>query len=137
VKRAISGLASAALRADAVGEGFYLVRIVQGWWKAGSGKPFLLVELEVLEPIPSAGRKIRTRIYATPASLWKLNWFLQDFAYDRRLLLAEELDERALQGLSGVIKVSHHNVSGRVLVNLDGFAPALNWRSQFSLAEAS
>lgn len=101
------------------------------------GKAFPAVEFEVLEPTPSAGQKFRTRIYATPASLWKLTWFLQDFAYDRKLLLAEELDERALQGLTGVIKVSHHAVGGRVLVNLDGFAPSLNWRSQFSFAEAS
>jgi hypothetical protein len=43
------------------------------------------------------------------------------------LLGREEVDEKALSGLRGVVKVSHGNVNGTSLLNLDGFAPASQW----------
>jgi hypothetical protein len=43
------------------------------------------------------------------------------------LLSQDEVDERALRGLVGVVKISHTVVNGISLVNLDGFAPASQW----------
>jgi len=49
-------------------------------------------------------RKISSRLYATMKALWRLNWFLRDFAYDRDLLGRDEVDEKALLGLTGVLR---------------------------------
>jgi hypothetical protein len=38
--------------------------------------------------------------------LWKLSWFLRDFVYDPELLGREEIDEKALFGLRGIVKYS-------------------------------
>ena len=40
------------------------------------------------------------------------------------LLSQDEIDEQALRGLLGVVKISHSVVNGVSLVNFDGFAPA-------------
>jgi hypothetical protein len=42
-------------------------------------------------------------------------------------LSRDEVDERALRGLIGVVKISHTGVNGISPVNLDGFAPASQW----------
>jgi len=55
--------------------------------------------------------------------MWKLGWFLRDFLYDPELLSQDEIDEHALRGLIGVVKISHTVVNGISLVNFDGFAP--------------
>jgi hypothetical protein len=59
--------------------------------------------------------------------MWKLGWFLRDFLYDPELLAHEQVDEKALPGLRGVVKISHTMLNGISLVNLDGFAPASQW----------
>lgn len=137
MKKVIRGLNNTTARRTIVPEGFYLVRVRQAAQRETNGKSYVVLELEVLEPASCAGQSIRTRLYCTPRALWKLHWFLQDFGYDRHQLEAEELDDKLLQGLKGVVKVSHHDAAGQTVVNLDGFAPALNWRSQFQLAQAS
>jgi hypothetical protein len=43
------------------------------------------------------------------------------------LLSQDEIDERALRGLIGVVKISHTVINGISLVNFDGFAPASQW----------
>ena len=43
------------------------------------------------------------------------------------MLSHDEVDERALHGLTGVVKISHTVVNGIALVNFDGFAPASQW----------
>ncbi|MFQ5875226.1 MAG: hypothetical protein ACE5JL_15700, partial [Dehalococcoidia bacterium] len=53
--------------------------------------------------------------------------FLRDFGYDAELLGRDEVDEKALLGLRGVVKVSRTTVNGRSLLNLDGFASASQW----------
>ena len=68
-------------------------------------------------------------MYCTPKALWRLNWLLRDFGYDPDLLGREEVDERALVGLQGIIRTSAKTVSGRSFLNLDGFAPATEWDS--------
>ena len=64
---------------------------------------------------------------AVPKALWKLNWFLRDFGYDTELLGRDEVDERQLVGLKGVVKISHIDFNGASLLRLDGFAPAGRW----------
>ena len=75
-----------------------------------------------------AGRVISGRVYCTAKALWKLGWFLRDFLYDPELLGREEVDEKALSGLRGVVKISHSTVNGTSLLNFDGFAPASQWK---------
>lgn len=45
--------------------------------------------------------------YCTPNAIWRLGWFLRDFLYDPELLSQDEVDERALRGLIGVVKITH------------------------------
>jgi hypothetical protein len=67
--------------------------------------------------------------------MWKLSWFLHDFGYDSKLLAKDEIDDHALVGLQGVLKVSHAIVHGISVLNLDGFAP-LSW-PELSPADAT
>jgi hypothetical protein len=50
------------------------------------------------------------------------------------LLGREEVDEKALSGLRGVVKISHTTVNGASVLNFDGFAPASQWAELFSAA---
>jgi len=52
---------------------------------------------------------------------------LRDFGYDQDLLGHDEIDDKRLVGLSGVVKVSHVTVNGRRFTNLDAFTPAEAW----------
>ena len=83
--------------------------------------------MAIVEPEELAGRTLSGRLYCTPKALWKLNWFLQDFGYDAELLGQDVVDEKALLGRRGVVRVSRANVNGRSYLNLDGFAPAGEW----------
>ena len=76
---------------------------------------------------PLAAHSIIGRLYCSPRALWKLNWFLRDFGYDIELLGRDEIDDKNLVGLRGVVKISHAVVNGTSLLNLDGFAPAAQW----------
>jgi hypothetical protein len=74
-----------------------------------------------------AGNPITGRLHCTPKALWKLNWFLRDFGYDLELLGRDEIEDKNLVGLRGVVKITHSVVNGTSLLNLDGFAPASKW----------
>ena len=78
-------------------------------------------------PATLAGQSIVGRLYCTQKAMWKLGWFLRDFLYDPELLAHEQVDEKALPGLRGVVKISHTVINGISLINLDGFAPASQW----------
>ena len=67
------------------------------------------------------------RLYCTERALWKLNWFLRDFGYDSDLLNQDQVDEKALLKLRGVVRTSHVTLNGRSFQNLDAFAPAAEW----------
>jgi hypothetical protein len=69
--------------------------------------------------------------------LWKLNWFVRDFGYDTELLGRDEIDEKSLAGLRGVVKIIHTVVNGTSLLNLDGFAPAVEWEQLSGASPAS
>jgi hypothetical protein len=128
MKRHVPGLSETARDSRSeVPDGLFLVRVdgVQHCWRAQ--KRFYVLRLSVLEPKLFAGRWFVSRLYCTPKAMWKLGWFLRDFLYDPELLSQDEVDERALRGLIGVVKISHTVVNGVSLVNLDGFAPASQW----------
>jgi hypothetical protein len=128
VKRRIQGLHDADLSAASrIRDGLLLVRIEKANHRWDSRKPFYLLRFSILEPKELAGHFVAGRLYCTPRALWKLNWFLRDFGYDAELLGQDEIDDRNLVGLRGVVKISHVVVNGTSLLNLDGFAPARQW----------
>lgn len=108
-------------------EGVFLVRVDRAVYRCHPGKPFFEVRFVVLEPKDHAARTISGRPYCTQRALWKLNWFLRDFDYDTDLLGRDEVDERSVLGLTGVIRTSPRILPGRSFLNLEGFAPAAEW----------
>ncbi len=128
MKRHIPGLHQQAQLNDENLEGIFLVRVERAFYRYHPQKPFFALRFVILEPEEFAGKTISGRLYCTTKALWKLNWFLREFGYDGELLERDEVDEKALLGLRGVVKASHTTVNGRSFLNLDGFASAGKWR---------
>jgi hypothetical protein len=126
MRRRFVGLQETASENE-IADGIFLVRVDKTEYRWHAQKPFYILRLSILEPQELAGRGISGRLYCTSKALWKLGWFLRDFLYDPDLLGSEEIDEKALFGLRGVVKISHTTLNGRSLLNLDGFAPASQW----------
>ncbi len=74
-------------------------------------------------------RLLSGRLYCTERALWKLNWFLRDFGYDAHLLKDDQVDEKALCTLRGVIRTSYTTLNGRSYQNLEAFAPEADWEA--------
>jgi len=129
MKRRFQGLASTLTAEAEIADGVFLVRVDQVGYSRERQKPFYTVRFSVLEPEPLAGRAFSGRLFCTRKALWKFSWFLRDFGYDPELLGRDEVEEKGLIGLRGVVKLSHTVVNGRTLVNLDAFAPAGAWES--------
>jgi len=128
MKRHVPGLSATAAEAEpAVPDGLFLVRVESAQHRWHVQKPFYMLRLSILEPKPFAKLPIVSRLYCTPKAIWRLAWFLRDFLYDPELLAEEKIDEHALRGLIGVVKISHSVLNGISLVNFDGFAPASHW----------
>jgi hypothetical protein len=127
MKRHIPGLHSMQQGRDSLLEGLFLVRVDGASYRRHPQKPFLSLRFVVLEPESFAGRSIAGRLYCTERALWKLNWFLRDFGYDRDLLGRDEVEEKALLNLRGVLRTSHVTLNGRSFQNLEAFAPAAEW----------
>ena len=128
MRRRIAGLHDAdQSRAGEIPDGLFLVRVERAQHRWHAHKPYYVLRFAVLEPEQLAGCSIMGRLYCTPRALWKLNWFLRDFAYDTELLGRDEIDDKNLVGLRGVVKVSHAVINGTSLLNLEGFAPAAQW----------
>ena len=128
MNRKVPGLAETAHDSRSkTPDGIYLVRVEGAQFRWHARKPFYLLRLSVLEPRTVAGQPIVGRLYCTQKAMWKLGWFLRDFLYDPELLAHEQVDEKALPGLCGVVKISHTVISGISLINFDGFAPASQW----------
>ncbi len=141
MKRYVSGLNRAnASATEGLPNGLFLVRVERAQYRWHAQKPFYAFVFTVLEPKPLAGNRFTGRLYCTPKALWKLNWFLRDFkalwklnwflrdfGYDTELLGRDEIDDKNLVGLSGVVKITHSIVNGTSLLNLDGFAPRGQW----------
>jgi hypothetical protein len=127
MKRHILGLHGKAQNGDNNLEGLFLVRVERAFYRWHPQKPFYALRLGILEPKEHTGQSISGRLYCTPKALWKLRWFLRDFGYDTDLLGRDEVDEKALLGLRGVVRISRTTLNGRSFLNLDGFAPAGEW----------
>ena len=127
MKRQIPGIGASAQVGDEVPDGVFLVRVDRAQYRYHAQKPFYLLRLSVLEPNELSGRTISGRLYCTAKAMWKLGWFLRDFVYDADLFRRDEVDEKALAGLRGIVKISHTTLNGICLTNLDGFAPASQW----------
>src|SRR6201981_398549 len=107
MKRQFPGLHAEASRASDVVEGVFLVRVDRAYYRWHSQRPFFVVRLAILEPKEHQARSFTGRLYCTPRALWKLNWFLRDFGYDPDLMGRDEVDEKALLGLQGIVRVSY------------------------------
>jgi hypothetical protein len=113
---------------DAVPGGLFFARVEHGQYRCNAQKPFYAVVFSVLEPKLLKGYRLSGRLYATPKAIWKLNWFLRDFGYDTELLSRGEINDRALVGLQGVVKISYATVKGLFFLNFEAFAPAEKWK---------
>jgi len=128
MKRQVPGLNETARDSrPEIPDGIFLVRIDGAQFRWHAHKPFYVLQLSILEPITSASQPIAGSLYRTQKAMWKLGWFLRDFLYDPELLAHEQVDEKALLGLRGVVKISHTVINGISLTDLDGFAPASQW----------
>lgn len=128
MRRRLQGLHSADESvAKNLPHGFLLVRILGMRYHWNALKPYYQVRFAVVEPREIAGTDVAGTLHCTPKTLWKLNWFLRDFGYDLELLRRDEIDEAALVGLQGVIKIGDVAISGTYLLHLEGFAPASEW----------
>ena len=116
-------------------DGLFLVRVDQAKYRWQAWKPYYQIRFIVLEPKHLAGCVITGRLYCTPRAMWKLSWFLREFGYDSELLGKNEIDDQALVGLQGILKISHALVHGLSVLNLDGFAPAMRWSELSPAAE--
>ena len=126
MKRQFPGLHAEASRASDVVEGVFLVRVDRAYYR-WQQKPFFVLSFVILEPKEFNARKISGRLYCTHKSLWKLNWFLRDFGYDPDLLGRDEVDEKALTGLMGILRTTRKTLAGRAFLNLAAFAPSTEW----------
>ena len=128
MKRQIQGLHDANAATDGqVPDGVFLVRVVKAQHRWQAQKPYYLLRFSIVEPKLYASQCLVGRLYCTPKALWKLNWFLRDFGYDTEPLGRDEIDDKSVVGLTGVVKISRIVVNGTSLLNLDGFAPARQW----------
>jgi len=136
MRRYFESLRPADLSAiECVPDGLLLVRTDQAKFRRQQ-KPYYEIRFAVIEPKHLAGCSIIGRVYCTPRAMWKMSWFLREFGYDSELLEKNEIDDQALVGLQGVVKISHAVVHGLSVLNLDGFAPAARW-SELSLTSQS
>jgi hypothetical protein len=128
MRRRIQGLHETDLsNVDGIPDTLYLVRVDRAQYRWHARKPYYALRFGVVGPSHFAGRSITGRIYCTQKALWKLTWFLRDFGYDPELIGHDEVDEKSLLGLRGIIKISHAVVNCTSLFKLDGFAPAAQW----------
>ena len=127
MKRHIEGLHAESRALDDTLDGPFLVRVERVFFRWHPQRPFYVLRFVILEPNDHQGRSFSGRLYCTPKALWKLRWFLRDFAYDPDLLGRDEVDEKALLGLRGIVRISHTTLNHRTFLNLSGFAPTSEW----------
>ena len=127
MKRHIPGLHSQKPNGEAPLEGLFLIRVEWASYRWHPQKAFLQVRFVVLEPQSFARRSFSGRLYSTERALWKLNWFLRDFGYDMELLGQNQMDEKALINLRGVVRTTYKTLNGHTFQNLEAFAPAAGW----------
>jgi hypothetical protein len=129
MKRYIPGLYSNQRGVENRLEGLFLVRVDRARYRWHPQKPFVEIRFAILEPKSRETRLFSGRLYCTERALWKLNWFLRDFGYDAQLLKDDQVDEKALSNLRGVVRTSYIALNGRSYQNLDAFAPEADWEA--------
>jgi hypothetical protein len=129
MRRQIPGLHSRQQDLASNLDGLFLVRIERASYCWNPQKPFLELRFGILEPSSFEAVSFSGRLYSTERALWKLNWFLRDFGYDPELLCRDQIDEKALLNLHGVVRTSFTSLHGRSYQNLDAFAPAAEWEA--------
>jgi hypothetical protein len=127
MKRHIPGLHGETHNSETILEGVFLVRVDRVFYRWHLERPFYVLRLSILEPTEHRSCSLNGRLYCTPKALWKLRWFLRDFGYDSDLMGQDEVDEKALLGLRGIVRISRTTLNGRSFLNLGGFAPASEW----------
>jgi hypothetical protein len=127
MKRHIPGLHGGSPNAPNILEGVFLVRVDRVFYRWHPQRPFYILGLVILEPTEYRGRSLNGRLYCTPKAMRKLRWFLRDFGYDPDLMGRDEIDEKALLGLRGIVRISRTTLNGRSFLNLGAFAPASEW----------
>ena len=106
MKRQITGLNAAdPSPSEQIPDGVFLVRVQRAQFRRQAQKPYYTLALAVLEPRRFSGHVFSSRLYCTPKALWKLNWFLRDFGYNTESIWRDEVDEKQLVGLKGVVKI--------------------------------
>ena len=136
MRRHIPGLHSRQHDGDRPLEGLFLVRVEWASYRWHPKKAFVLIRFVVLEPESFERRSFSGRLYCTERALWKLNWFLRDFGYDMELFSQDQMDEKSLINLRGVVRTTHVTLNGQTFQNLEAFAPATVWE-ELSRADAS
>ncbi len=127
MKRHLPGLHLESKNGESLLEGLFLVRVDSAFYRRHPQKPFFGLRFSVLEPKEQAGQSITGRLYCTSKALWKMNWFLRDFGYDNDLFTQDEVDEKALLGLKGVLRTARTIRGRHAFQNLEAFAPAGEW----------
>lgn len=136
MKRHIPGLHSHQQDGEHPLEGLFLVRVEWASYRWHPQRASLQLRFVVLEPQAFERRSFSGRLYCTERALWKLNWFLRDFGYDMELLAQDQIDEKALINLRGVVRTTHVTLNGHVFQNLKAFAPTSEW-DELAHGEAS
>ena len=135
MRRYFESLRPADLSAiSSVPDGIFLVRVDRAQYRWHKQKPYY--EIRVLKPKHLVGCFMTGRLYCTSRAMWKLSWFLRDIGYDTELLGKNEIDDKGLVDLWGVVKVSHAMVHGISVLNFDGFAPAARWEELSSTTDS-
>src|ERR1700719_4053137 len=129
MRRHIPGLHSVQQDSGSNLDGLFLVPVGRAAYHSHRESAFLELQFLVLQPQPSASRSFSGRLYFTDRALWRLNWFLRDFGYDAELLSRDQVDEKSLRDLKGIVRTSHITLNGRSYQNLDAFAPASEWEA--------
>jgi len=129
MRRQIPGLHLNQRRVEDKLEGLFLVRVDRARYRWHPQKPFVEIRFVVLEPKAFESRSFTGRLCCTERALWKLNRFLQDFGYDAQLFKDDQVDERALCKLRGVVRTSYTTLNGRSYQNLEAFAPEADWEA--------
>jgi len=127
--RKLPGLCSNLIEPISEFNGLFLVRVASASYRWHPQKPFLAIRFLVLQPESRSGENFSARIYCSQRALWRLSWFLRDFGYDQELLAREQVDERALVNLQGIVRTSATRFRGGSYQTLQGFAPASEWEN--------
>ena len=129
MRRFVPGLHSGHHASSSNLDGVFLVRVESASYRWHTQKPFLALRFSILEPASFEAISFDGRLYCTERALWKLTWFLRDFGYDSELLSRDQVDEKALLNLRGVVRTTFIQLNGHSYQNLDSFAPAAEWEA--------